>query len=48
MDVRPVAKRISQYFADFISTDFKRQSAPRCRIQLTTETGFRSGMRVSN
>jgi DNA polymerase III delta prime subunit len=47
MDVRPVAKRISQYFADFISTDFKRQAAPRRRIQLTTETGFRSGMRVS-
>lgn len=45
--LRPVATRISQYFRDFLDSDFKRQQAPRRRIVLTTDTGFRSGMRTS-
>ncbi|MDH4565941.1 hypothetical protein E8E95_04555 [Pseudomonas sp. BN414] len=46
-ELRPVAIRISQYFRDFLESDFKRQQAPRRRIVLTTDTGFRSGMRTS-
>lgn len=45
--LRPVATRISQYFRDFLDSDFKRQQAPRRRIVLTTDTGFRAGMRTS-
>ena len=45
--LRPVATRISQYFRDFLDSDFKRQQAPRRRIILTSESGFRSGMRTS-
>ncbi|HHH9441335.1 TPA: AAA domain-containing protein [Pseudomonas aeruginosa] len=46
-ELRPIAIRISQYFRDFLESDFKRQQAPRRRIVLTTDTGFRSGMRTS-
>jgi AAA domain len=47
MQLRPIATRVSQYFRDFLESDFKRQQAPRRRIQLTSETGFRSGLRAS-
>ncbi|WP_119716987.1 AAA domain-containing protein [Cognatilysobacter tabacisoli] len=42
-----VAGRISRYFADFLQSDFKKSQAPRRRLVLTTESGFRAGMRAS-
>ena len=45
--MREVAVRISQYFRDFLESDFKRAQAPRRRIILTSESGFRSGMRLT-
>lgn len=44
--LREVAIKVSQYFRDFIESDFKRQSAPRRRIILQTDTGFRAGIRL--
>jgi len=35
------AERVLTYFSDFIATDFKRQSAPRRSIRITSEAGFR-------
>jgi hypothetical protein len=45
--LRELAIKVSQYFLDFLESDFKRQHAPRRRIVLQTETGFRSGMKVA-
>lgn len=45
--ISEIAVRVSQYFRDFLESDFKRQQAPRRRVVLTTESGFRSGMRTS-
>src|SRR5690349_18219159 len=45
--VREIALRVSQYFRDFLESDFKRQQAPRRRLIFQTESGFRSGMRVA-
>ncbi|WP_414487053.1 AAA domain-containing protein [Stenotrophomonas maltophilia] len=45
--IAEIARRVTRYFSDFLTTDFKRSQAPRRRIALTTETGFRAGMRVS-
>lgn len=45
--VREIAVRISQYFRDFLESDFKRSQAPRRRIVLSSESGFRSGLRTS-
>jgi len=39
--------KISQYFLDFLESDFKRQQAPRRRIELQTDNGFKSGMRIA-
>lgn len=36
--------RISRYFLDFLETDFKVQRAPRRRILLKTDSGFRAGV----
>lgn len=47
VQLRPIATRVSQYFRDFLESDFKRQQAPRRRIQITSDTGFRSGLRTS-
>lgn len=47
LTLRPIAMRVSQYFRDFLDSDFKRQQAPRRRIALTSDTGFRSGLRTS-
>lgn len=44
--MREIAVRVSQYFRDFLESDFKRSQAPRRRIVLTSESGFRSGMRI--
>ena len=45
--LRELAIKVSQYFLDFLESDFKRQQAPRRRIVLQTETGFRAGMKVA-
>ena len=39
--------KISQYFLEFLESDFKRQQAPRRRIVLQTDSGFKAGMQVS-
>ena len=38
------AKRVLRYFQDFIQTDFKRQQAPRRRVILKNDAGFRMGV----
>lgn len=45
--LRELALKVSQYFRDFLESDFKRQQAPRRRVVLQAENGFRSGMRVA-
>lgn len=45
--MREIAVRISQYFRDFLESDFKRAQAPRRRIVLTSDSGFRAGMRTA-
>lgn len=45
--LRELALKVSQYFRDFLESDFRRQQAPRRRIILQTENGFRAGMRVA-
>lgn len=45
--LREIALRVSQYFRDFLESDFKRQQAPRRRISLQSDSGFRAGMRVA-
>jgi hypothetical protein len=42
--VRGFSQRVLRYFLTFLQTDFKRQQAPRRRIQLKSEVGFRTGM----
>lgn len=44
--LREVSIKISQYFRDFLESDFKRQQAPRRRVVFQTDTGFRCGMRL--
>ena len=45
--LRELAVNVSQYFLDFLESDFKKQQAPRRRITLQTDSGFRAGMRVA-
>ncbi len=45
--LREVAIQVSGYFRDFLESDFKKQSAPRRRIILQSNEGFRCGMRIS-
>ena len=42
--IRGFSQRVLRYFLAFLETDFKRQQAPRRRIQLKTDTNFRAGM----
>lgn len=44
------SEQILKYFLDFIETDFKRQQAPRRKIALRNDAGFRTGLpeKVSN
>ena len=39
--------KISQYFLEFLESDFKRQQAPRRRVVLQKDNGFKAGMRVA-
>ena len=45
--LRELAIKVSQYFLDFLESDFKRQQAPSRRIVLQTEAGFRAAMKVA-
>ncbi|MFC0590776.1 AAA domain-containing protein [Novosphingobium aquiterrae] len=45
--IREISLKVSQYFLDFLESDFKRQQAPRRRVVLQTESGFRSALRVA-
>ena len=38
------SKKVLRYFLSFLQTDFKKQQAPRRRIQLKSDVGFRMGM----
>jgi len=38
------SQRVLRYFLTFLQTDFKRQMAPRRRIQIKSDTGFRTGV----
>lgn len=46
--LREIALRVSQYFRDFLESDFKRQQAPRRRVVLQSDSGFRAGMRIGS
>ena len=46
--LRDLAIKVSQYFLDFLESDFKRAQAPRRKIILQDDRGFRTGMRVSS
>lgn len=39
--------KISKYFLEFLETDFKRQQAPKRRIVLQQDNGFKCGMRLA-
>lgn len=45
--IKEISIKVSQYFLDFLESDFKRQQAPRRRIVLQNDSGFRSAMRVA-
>lgn len=45
--LRELSERVSRYFMDFLESDFKKQSLPRRKIALQTESGFRAGMRIA-
>jgi hypothetical protein len=45
--LRELAIKVSRYFLDFLESDFKRQQAPRRRVILQTDAGFRAGMRIA-
>jgi hypothetical protein len=40
-----LAVQVSGYFRDFLESDFKRSAAPRRRVMLQSDAGFRCGMR---
>lgn len=42
--LKTVTNKVLTYFKEFLSTDFKRQQAPRRRIQLKTKEGFRTAI----
>ena len=45
--LRNLSTQICQYFLDFLESDFKKKQAPRRRVILQTESGFKSGLQVS-
>ncbi len=42
--LREVSNNVLRYFKEFLATDFKRLQAPRRRIHLKTQEGFRAGI----
>lgn len=45
--LKELAIKVSQYFLDFLESDFKRQQAPRRRVVLQTDSGMTAGMRIA-
>ena len=45
--LKDLSIKVSQYFLDFLESDFKRQQAPRRRVILQTESGFKAGMSLA-
>ncbi len=45
--LKQLSVKVSQYFLDFLESDFKRQQAPRRRVILQTESGFKAGMSLA-
>ena len=45
--LKQLSIKVSQYFLDFLESDFKRQQAPRRRLILQTESGFKAGMSLA-
>jgi len=43
-EITGFAAKVSRYFLDFLETDFKKQQAPRRKIQLKNDAGFRTGL----
>jgi hypothetical protein len=46
--IKGFSKRVLRYFQDFIETDFRRQQAPRRRVILKNDAGFRMGIPLRN
>jgi hypothetical protein len=42
--VKGLSDKVLLYFREFLETDFKRQAAPRRRIQFKTQAGYRSAI----
>ena len=42
--VKALSDKVLLYFREFLETDFKRQAAPRRRIQFKTQAGYRSAI----
>lgn len=45
--LKQLSLKVSQYFLEFLESDFKRQQAPRRRIILQSDGGFKTGMSLS-
>jgi hypothetical protein len=45
--LKQLSLKVSQYFLDFLESDFKRQQAPRRRVILQTASRFKAGMPLS-
>ena len=45
--LKELSLKVSQYFLDFLESDFKRLQAPRRRVILQTASGFKAGMPLS-
>jgi hypothetical protein len=45
--LKQLSLKVSQYFLDFLESDFKRQQAPRRRVILQTASGFKAGMALA-
>jgi hypothetical protein len=45
--LKQLSLKVSQYFLDFLESDFKRQQAPRRRVVLQNESGFKAGMSLA-
>jgi len=45
--LKQLSLKVSQYFLDFLESDFKRQQAPKRRVILSNESGFKAGMSLA-
>ncbi len=44
---REFTEKILKYFLEFLETDFKRQQAPRRKVSLRNDAGFRTGINLT-